>query len=184
MYLFFTTKCSFFLVRHILSELTTVDVRDTYISLTFTVSDLGIAFAHYDRLSKRLGPLATFVVRPDRALPGEARAHTLQQTQGYLKDALLTVAQHITLAGQALTTQIEQQATQIERQAAEIKELKRQLNRDSSNSNKPPSSDPPYRSPRKKPRTGKRKPGGQPGHEGKTRALLPPEQVGIGNGIN
>ena len=47
-------------------------------------------------------------------LPGEARSHTLHQTQGYLKDALLTVAQHITLAGQALTTQIDQQCMELE----------------------------------------------------------------------
>lgn len=58
-----------------------------------------------------------------------------------------------------------------------IAELERQLKQDSSNSDKPPSSDPPHRPPRKKPGTGKRKPGGQPGHEGKTRALLPPDQV-------
>ena len=58
-----------------------------------------------------------------------------------------------------------------------IAELERQLKQDSSSSDKPPSSDPPHRPPRKKPGKGKRKPGGQPGHEGKTRPLLPPEQV-------
>ncbi len=65
----------------------------------------------------------------------------------------------------------------VQEQAAEIAELKRRLGQDSSNSDKPPSSDPPHRPPRKKPGTGKRKPGGQPGHEGKTRPLLPPEEV-------
>lgn len=62
-------------------------------------------------------------------------------------------------------------------QAAEIAELKRRLDQDSSNSHKPPSSDPPQRPPREKRERGERKPGGQPGHEGHARALLPPEQV-------
>jgi len=67
----------------------------------------------------------------------------------------------------------------IKEQAAEIKDLKRRLGEDSSNSHKPPSTDPPCKPPRKKPsrRGGERKPGGQPGHVGKTRALLPPDKV-------
>ena len=60
---------------------------------------------------------------------------------------------------------------------AEAKELKRQLGQDSSNSDKPPSTDPPGKPPKEKRERGKRKPGGQPGHEGRTRALLPPDQV-------
>ena len=72
---------------------------------------------------------------------------------------------------------VEQQAALIEQQAAEIKELKRRLNQDSSNSDKPPSSDPPHRPPRQKRERGKRSPGGQPGHEGHARELLPPDQV-------
>ena len=36
---------SFFLVRHILSELTTINVRERYMVLTFAASDLGIALA-------------------------------------------------------------------------------------------------------------------------------------------
>ncbi len=67
----------------------------------------------------------------------------------------------------------------VEEQAAEIKDLKRRLGQDSSNSNKPPSTDPPSKARRKKRGRGggKRKPGGQPGHAGKTRALLSPEKV-------
>lgn len=60
---------------------------------------------------------------------------------------------------------------------AENKDLKRQLNQNSSNSSKPPSTDPPGHPPRKKRQRGLRKPGGQPGHEGRARELLPPEQV-------
>ena len=55
-------------------------------------------------------------------------------------------------------------------------ELKVRLGKDSSNSNKPPSSDSPYKS--KPPvKRGLRKAGGQPGHKGSTRAWLPSEKV-------
>lgn len=65
----------------------------------------------------------------------------------------------------------------VEQLSAEVKELKRRLGQDSSNSDKPPSTDPPQRPPRQKRERGKRSPGGQPGHEGHARELLPPEQV-------
>ncbi|OJH36565.1 IS66 family transposase [Cystobacter ferrugineus] len=57
-----------------------------------------------------------------------------------------------------------------------VAELESRLRRNSTNSSKPPSSDPPgvRRTPRKP--TGRR-PGGQPGHEFHKRELLPPEQV-------
>ena len=58
----------------------------------------------------------------------------------------------------------------------ENRSLRAQLNLSSRNSSKPPSSDPPgTEKPKRKP--SERKPGGQPGHEGKTRELLPPEEV-------
>src|SRR5689334_11948043 len=59
----------------------------------------------------------------------------------------------------------------------ELAELRRQVNRNSGNSSLPPSVNPPW-APRpvvKKP-TGRR-PGGQPGHQGHFRALLPVDQV-------
>ena len=60
----------------------------------------------------------------------------------------------------------------------QIAELERQLagrKKDSTNSSKPPSSDGPAAAPRKKParKCGKRKPGGQPGHPGRHRQLVP-----------
>lgn len=76
---------------------------------------------------------------------------------------------------------------QLEAEVAELKallskalgrigELERQLEQNSSNSSKPPSSDGPgMQRPAKKP-TG-RKPGGQPGHKGSTRGLVGPERV-------
>ncbi len=57
-----------------------------------------------------------------------------------------------------------------------VRELTACLNQDSTNSSKPPSTDKPWKERRKQKPTG-RKPGGQPGHEGKTRKLFPPEQV-------
>lgn len=57
-------------------------------------------------------------------------------------------------------------------------ELEARLKENSANSDRPPSSDPPWNKPPTRPRepTG-RKRGGQPGHKGVTRPLLPVEQV-------
>jgi len=58
-----------------------------------------------------------------------------------------------------------------------ISDLEAQIKTDSSNSSKPPSSDPPWQSPAPtKPRSGK-KPGGQPGHVGAFRQRLTLERV-------
>lgn len=58
---------------------------------------------------------------------------------------------------------------------ARVADLERQLGQNSNNSHKPPSTDPPGTRPAK-PETG-RKRGGQPGHKGHRRELLPPEKV-------
>lgn len=65
-----------------------------------------------------------------------------------------------------------------------VEELERRLSQDSRNSSKPPSSDPPKsraerrREAREKAKEwSKRKPGGQPGHEGKTREMVGAERV-------
>ena len=59
---------------------------------------------------------------------------------------------------------------------ARVAELERQLGQNSSNSSKPPSSDPPWLPSKKKPKTG-RKPGGQPGHAGHNREMVDADQV-------
>src|SRR5918995_2721150 len=64
-----------------------------------------------------------------------------------------------------------------ERLEARVAELERRLSRSSRNSSLPPSQDPPWAPPRAGGRGSGRKRGGQPGHEGRHRALLPPEQV-------
>jgi transposase len=62
---------------------------------------------------------------------------------------------------------------------ARIAELEAKLNQNSSNSSRPPSSDPPWANKRRaKPRSkGKRKRGAQKGHRGHRRALVPPEAL-------
>src|SRR2546430_5423824 len=54
--------------------------------------------------------------------------------------------------------------------------LRERLTQNSRNSSRPPSSDPPQSPPRRRPR-GQRRRGGQPGHPGHTRTLLPVEEV-------
>src|SRR3954469_14332841 len=60
---------------------------------------------------------------------------------------------------------------------ARIRELEAQLGQTSANSSRPPSSDPPQVPPRPKAPPSGRKRGGQPGHRGTFRGLLPVEQV-------
>jgi len=60
---------------------------------------------------------------------------------------------------------------------ARIRDLETRLGQDSSNSSRPPSTDPPQAQPPPKASPTGRKRGGQPGHRGACRALLPVEQV-------
>src|SRR6266849_2349607 len=59
---------------------------------------------------------------------------------------------------------------------AMVQALQEQLNQTSGNSSRPPSSDPPYYEHPPRPRS-KRRRGGQPGHPGSTRLLIPVEEV-------
>jgi transposase len=71
-------------------------------------------------------------------------------------------------------------ATQDARIAALTKQVElllEKLGQNSSNSHRPPSSDPPGAGPRRTPKGKKRKRGGQPGHRGNFRELLPAAQV-------
>jgi len=64
-----------------------------------------------------------------------------------------------------------------QRLEARVAELERRLNRSSRNSSLPPSQDPPSVPPRPCGKGSGRRRGGQPGHEGRHRRLLPPERV-------
>jgi transposase len=75
---------------------------------------------------------------------------------------------------QALVQQYEQRLQALQQQ---VEQLQQRLNQNSTNSSRPPSSDPPHVKRRPpKPATG-RKRGGQPGHARQQRPLVPPEQV-------
>jgi len=87
-------------------------------------------------------------------------------------------------AKDARIADLEEQVTRIaalEEQVTKLSEalrlLQEKLEENSTNSNLPPSSDPPGRAAGGKKKRGKRKPGGQKGHRGSHRELLPPEQV-------
>lgn len=69
------------------------------------------------------------------------------------------------------------QAARVEVLEAQVEELKRRLDMNSQNSSKPPSSDGPDAERSKRKAGGTRRPGGQPGHEGHHRELLPVEKV-------
>src|SRR3954447_26439534 len=60
---------------------------------------------------------------------------------------------------------------------ARVRDLEARLGQTSANSSRPPSSDPPQAPPRPKAPPAGRKRGGQPGHHGPCRGLLPVEQV-------
>lgn len=77
---------------------------------------------------------------------------------------------------EAQEKRIAEQDRIIAQQSARIAELEARLGMNSTNSSKPPSTDGPQVKRPPTPPTG-RKRGGQPGHKGHTRVLVPPEQV-------
>ena len=64
----------------------------------------------------------------------------------------------------------------LEQRVIELEQIIARLTRNSSNSSRPPSSDPPG-TPKAKKKPSRRKQGGQPGHKGKKRELLPLEEM-------
>lgn len=72
---------------------------------------------------------------------------------------------------------VQSQSLRLRALEQELRELRAKLGQTSRNSSKPPSSDPPS-APPKPPRVSRgRKAGGQPGHQGHQRPLVPPERV-------
>ena len=105
------------------------------------------------------------------------------RTPQAVRTLLLAFEQQVRLRGIRFTAYEKQLATLREQLAtvddlkAEINELRERLGQNSSNSSRPPSSDPPsYKAqPARAPKGRKR--GAQPGHQGSTRKLLPVEEV-------
>ena len=89
-------------------------------------------------------------------------------------DALRSEVQMLILdlQAQAVAFRMENDALQ-----ERIRELEGRLRQDSSNSSRPPSSDPPQATKQRQATPTGRKRGGQPGHPGAFRSLLPVEQV-------
>lgn len=88
------------------------------------------------------------------------------------RDAVVEVLLALSAQNQRLEAQVEKLTAKVVAQDERIVSLERRLGRSSRNSSQPPSADPPSAPPRSKSPTG-RKQGGQPGHEGKGRPLLP-----------
>ena len=100
---------------------------------------------------------------PERPLSQEL----WEQIPAAVQDYICTLEAHVTVLEVA-----------IQRLAATVQQLTERLQQDSRNSSRPPSSDPPQvqgRRPQRGPAG--RQPGGQPGHEGHARALVPVAQV-------
>ena len=78
---------------------------------------------------------------------------------------------------QVLKRQVGVLQKQVENLQVEVTKLREQVNKNSKNSSKPPSSDPPYQRKYPKQEPSGQKKGGQKGHPGKGRKLKGPEQV-------
>jgi len=78
---------------------------------------------------------------------------------------------------QVLKQQVASLQQQVSTLQAEVEKLRERVNKNSQNSSKPPSSDPPQKRTYPKPEASGRKKGAQPGHFGKGRKLKPAEQV-------
>jgi len=102
------------------------------------------------------------------------RVRTLEEAQALI-DELWLLVRALSARNEEQARLIERQSAMIEAQAKRIDALEEQLRTNSRNSSRPPSADP-HHPPSKKSPSGK-KPGGQPGHPGKARTLLPPAQV-------
>jgi transposase len=95
-------------------------------------------------------------------LPPEVWEHTPVEAQAYIR---------------GLEARVAVLEAMVQRLQATIQHLTERLQQDSRTSSRPPSSDPPQataKRPRHEP--GGRRPGGQPGHEGQARALVPVDQ--------
>ena len=79
---------------------------------------------------------------------------------------------------EALETRVAASEGTVRRLEAAVQHLTEHVQQNSRNSSRPPSSDPPQASGKASQREPSgRRPGGQPGHEGHTRALVPVEKV-------
>jgi transposase len=95
------------------------------------------------------------------AFPHEVWERTPSEAQAYIR---------------ALEARVEALEAMVQALHEHNRTLQEQLHQTSQNSSRPPSSDPPQHERPRGPRS-KRRPGGQPGHPGSTRTLIPVEEV-------
>jgi transposase len=95
------------------------------------------------------------------AFPHEVWERTPPEAQAYIR---------------TLEARVETLASMVHALQEQVRTLQEQLNQTSQNSSRPPSSDPPQPGRRRRPRSHRRR-GGQPGHPGHTRPLIPVEEV-------
>ncbi|MCA1680162.1 MAG: DUF6444 domain-containing protein, partial [Actinobacteria bacterium] len=93
------------------------------------------------------------------------------------RDAVVEVLLALSAQNERLEAQVRTLTARVARQEERIVQLERQVKRSSRNSSQPPSADRPSGSPRRGKDPSGRKPGGQDGHEGKGRELLPTAAV-------
>ena len=91
-------------------------------------------------------------------------------------EATPAAAQAVIVALAPLATMVPQLAQQVEGLQVRVRELEARLGQNSSNSSRPPSSDPPQAPRRSSAPTGRAR-GGQPGHVAHQRTVVPPERV-------
>ena len=102
---------------------------------------------------------------PKAPLPSEIWEHTPVEAQEYIR---------------ALEARVAALEVMVQRLPATVQQLTERLQQDSRTSSRPPSSDPPQASGKRSRREPSgRRPGGQPGHEGQARALVPVEAVDV-----
>jgi transposase len=89
------------------------------------------------------------------------------------REAVVEVLLALSAQNERLGAQVEVLSARVARQDERIALLERRLDRSSRNSSQPPSVDPPGASPRRGKDSSGRRQGGQPGHQGKGRPLLP-----------
>jgi transposase len=105
-------------------------------------------------------------------LPLDVWEHTPPEAQAYIRALESRVM--------ALEGAVQRLEATVRQLAATVEHLQEQLQQNSRTSSRPPSSDPPQalsQRPRREPSG--RRPGGQPGHEGQTRSLMPVEVVDV-----
>jgi transposase len=89
----------------------------------------------------------------------------------------LTTPQPVRRYVQSLEQRVEQLEKSVSQLLQRVEQLESRLNQNSQNSNKPPSSDPPYQRPAREVRKSKRRRGGQKGHKGHRQQMLKPTEI-------